>query len=174
MEYIYITLSKFNNKFTWALDRDILCMVTKISILTDFLPYFANIIGLRLTKNMNFFQHLSIHIPNNIYYRNHLNDCIPVLQMANYWSSDQIFSFLGMAQPVIQHFMLVYSWPPVLECSDLEYKTGSHCIGHWFYDLICFCIFLSHMSHQEQWIVILLHWARITKASTPMREGMKY
>jgi hypothetical protein len=37
------------------MDRDILCMVTKISLLIAFLQCFAKIIGLMPSKNLKFF-----------------------------------------------------------------------------------------------------------------------
>ena len=43
------------DKFTWALDRDIVCIVTKISLQTAFLQYFTNIMVLKPSKNMKFF-----------------------------------------------------------------------------------------------------------------------
>ena len=55
MQCIYIIFLKSINKFTWALDRDILCIMTKITLLTAFLQYFANIIVLRPSKNMKIF-----------------------------------------------------------------------------------------------------------------------
>ena len=50
-----ITLIKFNNKFTQALDRDIIP-------LTSFSQYFLNIIGLRAHKNIEIFGSIFIYM----------------------------------------------------------------------------------------------------------------
>ena len=121
MEHTYITLVRSNNKFTWCLERDILYMAIKISLLTTFWQYFANIIGLRPSKNIKYFVYYFIHVPSKVHYWIHINYCIPALQVANYWSGDWWFSFWGIQ---IHHSTLCWH---ILSIALSEYNYLSQC-----------------------------------------------
>ena len=95
IEYLCITLTKFKNKFKWALDRDIQCMVTKFTILTAFWQCFAHNIVLYGSKNFEFLQHLFLHVLNDIYPWIQMKNCLTILIKLKNWKNDWTSSFLG-------------------------------------------------------------------------------
>jgi len=93
---ICITTSKFRNKFTWAMDRD-------IQLNSPFWPLFECILQIPLDwrplKNQDFCQHILMHVINDIYYWSHLNSCLTVLKNPKKLKNDRTPSFLGTDLP---------------------------------------------------------------------------
>jgi len=88
---ICITISKFRNKFTWTMDRD-------IQSNSPFWPLFECILQIPLDwgplKNQDFCQHILMHVINDNYYWSHLNSCLTVSKKpkeTEKWSDSFLF-----------------------------------------------------------------------------------
>ena len=131
MEHTFIALVRFNNKFTWALDKDILYKAIKISLLIAFWQYFADTIALRDSQNQNFVAPLHTYTKRYLLLKPHelLPFCLENITIHLLLSSDREFPFWELPSPSLNSvcwYLLELLCCNVVECGV---QKGSGSLG---------------------------------------------
>ena len=119
----------------------------RYSINSSVWPLFKCILQIPLDlgplESSDFFQHIFMHVINDIDYWSHLNSWLAVLKNPEKPKNDRTLvghlPFWELIFLVIQRRVLAYSWPPVLQFGEI---WSGHCLEQPFLCLVHFCLIL--------------------------------